>query len=645
MIIATAGHIDHGKTCLVEALTGVHSDRLPEEQRRGMSIDLGFAYASLTPELAVGFVDVPGHEKFVRNMLAGVTAVDCALLVVAADDGPMPQTREHLDILDLLGIRHGVVALTKIDRVDSDRVDEVQTDIQNLLARTTLAGADIIPVCAPEGVGIDELKLALSRHSGRTVPRTEDGFRLAIDRSFSLSGAGLVVTGHVFSGAINVDDTVLITPQGVEARVRGIHANDKPAERGTAGERCALNLAGAGIRREQVQRGQWVVAEGSHAPTQRLDARVHVPGTAAKPLTHWTPVHFHLGTQDVTARLALLEADTIEPGESGLVRVMPNKPLAAWVGDRFIVRDQSARRTIAGGEVLDAQPPARGRAKPERLGVLRTIEADAPACALGALATAQNQGVELDLFGRNWNLPTARLEDCVASSGVFVCGRDSDRVGLAEHHWHGLRDAALVALGQWHEQHPERAGLERNRLRTQLPVRVNDPTLASVVGALRDEDAIRIRGNLIALPGHVVQLPERDQRLWDKVQPHLGKHTDKPPTLPDLAKEMDLDLAELRSMADRAIGAGLLVHVKGNRYFTLPRIRDLARVAERLANDTSEEGFGAGAFRDASGIGRNVTIELLEYFDRVGLTRRVGNVRFLRRSADALIAEHWTNEG
>ena len=370
MIIATAGHIDHGKTCLVEALTGVHSDRLPEEQRRGMSIDLGFAYASLTPELAVGFVDVPGHEKFVRNMLAGVTAVDCALLVVAADDGPMPQTREHLDILDLLGIRHGVVALTKIDRVDSDRVDEVQTDIQNLLARTTLADADIIPVCAPEGIGIDELKLALSRHSGRTVPRTEDGFRLAIDRSFSLSGAGLVVTGHVFSGAINVDDTVLITPQGVEARVRGIHANDKPAERGTAGERCALNLAGAGIRREQVQRGQWVVAEGRTRPHNGW-MRECMPGTAAKPLTHWTPVHFHLGTQDVTARLALLEADTIEPGESGLVRVMPNKPLAAWVGDRFIVRDQSARRTIAGGEVLDAQPPARGRAKPERLDVLR----------------------------------------------------------------------------------------------------------------------------------------------------------------------------------------------------------------------------------------------------------------------------------
>ena len=648
MIIATAGHIDHGKTALVEALTGVHSDRLPEEKLRGMSIDLGFAYSHLSDDIPVGFVDVPGHEKFVRNMLAGVTAVDCALLVVAADDGPMPQTREHLDILDLLGISAGVVALTKIDRAAPERIQEVQREIRALLADTSLQAAEIIPVCAPEKFGIEELKASLAQFSGKPSERFDDGFRLSVDRSFSLSGAGLVVTGHVVSGQIAVDDTVVISPQGIEARVRSIHANDRSATSGYAGQRCALNLAGPGIRREAVQRGQWVVSPGSHAPSQRFDATVRVPSGAAKALAHWTPVHLHLGTQDISARLALLEQDSIEPGEQGLVRVMPNRPMAAWVGDRFIVRDQSARRTIGGGQVLDAHPPARGRAREERIALLkqlcqlRNTDADS---ALEAQASAQAQGVEISTFRRNWNLSAQQLQQMLASTQLRLCGRDEQQVALSDPHWSALSTGALGAIERWHAEYPERAGIERTRLRVQLPARVNEATFAAIVTALRAEDELRIHGNLLALPGHRVQLPDREQRLWDTVQPHLGKHSDKPPTLPDLAKELELDIEALRTMAERAIGAGLLVHVKGNRYFTLPRIRDLARIAERLALESTETGFGAGAFRDASGIGRNVTIELLEYFDRAGLTRRVGNVRHLHRDAETLITELWTNEG
>jgi selenocysteine-specific elongation factor len=646
VIIATAGHIDHGKTALVEALTGVHSDRLPEEKRRGMSIDLGFAYAQLTDDIPVGFVDVPGHEKFVRNMLAGVTAVDCALFVVAADDGPMPQTREHLDILDLLGIRNGVVALTKIDRVSPQRVSEVQAEIVEMLSKTSLASAEIVPVCAPAGTGIEALKIALSLYASDHSARIDDGFRLSIDRSFSLSGAGLIVTGHAVSGQIQVDDTVIISPQGVEARVRSIHANDRNAERGRAGERCALNLAGAGIRREQVQRGQWVVTQPAHGPTQRFDALIRVPSDAARALAHWTPVHLHLGTQDITARLATLEGDAIEPGDEGLVRVMPNKPMAAWVGDRFIVRDQSARRTIGGGLVLDAQPPARGRARVERVRLLHDLRAAGPAAALAVQANAQAQGVDLELFQQTWNLSSAQLASALdAAPTLRICGREGARVALSESHWDGLRVGALRTIASWHEENPERAGIERTRLRIQLPTRISESTFAAVVAALREADEIRIHGNLVALPSHKVQLPEREQRLWDTVQPHLGKHSDKPPTLPDLAKELELDIDALRTMAERAIGAGLLVHVKGNRYFTLPRIRELARVAERLALETGDEGFGAAAFRDASGIGRNVTIELLEYFDRAGLTRRIGNIRRLHRNAETLIAELWTNEG
>lgn len=645
MIIATAGHIDHGKTALVEALTGVHSDRLPEEKRRGMSIDLGFAYASLAPEVPVGFVDVPGHEKFVRNMLAGVTSVDCALLVIAADDGPMPQTREHLDILDLLGIRNGVVALTKIDRVEKQRVADVSAEVHALLADTSLAGTEVLPVCAPQQLGIDALKDALVQFSGHRPDRAEDGFRLSIDRSFSLAGAGLVVTGHVVSGAVAIDDTVVISPQGTTARVRSIHANDATAIRGEAGQRCALNLTGAGIRRDQVQRGQWVVAPTAHAPTQRIDARVRVPLDAGRALAHWTPVHLHLGTQDVSARVAVLGGAAIEPGEDGLVRLMPNRPMAAWVGDRFIVRDQSARRTIGGGEILDAQPPARGRARPERLSLLGQTSLTDPAATLALQADASPQGVQIETFQRNWNLTSEQLDHALGAVTIKLCGRDDARIAISEPHWQGLRDAARGVVATWHEENPERAGIERPRLKHRLPIRVDEATFAAVVSELRAENALRVHGNLLAIPGHQVQLPERDQRLWDKVQPHLGRHSDKPPTLPDLAKELELNLDELRAMADRAIGAGLLVHVKGNRYFTLPRIRDLARAAERLAGETGEDGFDAAAFRDASGIGRNVTIELLEYFDRVGLTRRIGNSRRLNRSAEAMIVELWTNEG
>ena len=644
MIIATAGHIDHGKTSLVQALTGVDSDRLPEEQRRGMSIDLGFAYASLTPDLPVGFVDVPGHEKFVRNMLAGVTAVDCALLVVAADDGAMPQTREHLDILDLLGIEHGVIALTKIDRVNDARIAQVTADLEALVGKTSLAGAPVVPVCAPEGTGIAELKDTLARYEVAGTHDEESGFRLAIDRSFSLSGAGLVVTGHVFSGRVQIDDTVVITPQGIQARVRGIHANDQQTQVGLAGQRCALNLAGAEVRKDKVQRGQWAVSASGHLPTQRMDARIRVPATADKPLAHWTPVHLHLGTQDVTARLALLETDTIEPGESGLVRIMPNRPMAAWVGDHFIIRDQSARRTIGGGEVLDAHPPVRGRARPERVEVLKATRSSAPAQAFAALAESAPQGVEVDTFQRGWNMLDSQIETVLGAAKVMLIGREAERVALAPSHWQGLRDAAVVALSEWHAEHPERAGMERTRLRSKLPGRVNDATARAVVAAMRAADELRVHGNLVALPSHKAQLPERDLRLWDKVQPHLGKHSDKPPTLPDLAKELGLNADELRVMAERAVGAGLLVHVKGNRYFTLPRIRDLARVAERLALEVGEDGFGAAAYRDATGIGRNVTIELLEYFDRVGLTRRLGNARRLRRSAEELITELWTDD-
>ncbi|NKC10869.1 MAG: selenocysteine-specific translation elongation factor [Gammaproteobacteria bacterium] len=643
MIIATAGHIDHGKTLLVQALTGVNSDRLPEEKQRGMSIDLGFAYRDFGDGEVLGLVDVPGHERFIRNMLAGVIAVDCALLVVAADDGPMPQTREHLDILDLLGVERGIVALTKIDRVNAARIEQATDDIKVMLAGTSLADAHIEPVCAPTGEGIEALT-AKVRAFGKVLRagQADNNFRLAIDRAFTVPGAGLVVTGHVFSGHVSVDDRLIISPNGGEVRVRGLHADDRMASAAGPGERCALNLAGQSVRRERVKRGQWAVAEPAHAPTQRLDTKLRVLPNETRALRHWTPVHVHLGTQDLTARIATLEGETIEPGEQKLVRLMLDRPAAAWVGDRFIVRDQSAQRTLGGGHVLDPLPPARGRSHSQRIGYLRAVIPSQPANALTRLTAIQPSGVELDPYARGWNLPPEAVARTLEESGLDVLGSAYKRLIMDADHWANIRKAVVNSIGQWLDKHPERTGIERERLRRALPMRVSPALLEAAIAALRASNQITVQGPLLTRPGHRAQLPPADQALWNKIRPYLERATDKPPTLPDLAKSLSLDPMRLRAMAERAVGAGILAHVNANRFFTLPRLRELAHMAEQLANQHSTEGFTAAAFRDVSGIGRNATIELLEYFDRVGLTRRIGNIRRLQQPAQAVIAKHWS---
>ncbi|MDP1680489.1 MAG: selenocysteine-specific translation elongation factor, partial [Burkholderiales bacterium] len=375
MIIGTAGHIDHGKTALVKALTGVDADRLKEEKARGITIDLGYAYTPLPNGDMLGFIDVPGHEKLVHNMLAGATGIDFVLLVIAADDGPMPQTREHLAILGLLGLNRGAVALTKIDCVSAERAAEAQQEIAALLADTQLAACPIFPVSSISGEGIPELRAHLEQTATGTPPREACGhFRLAVDRVFTLPGTGTVVTGTVFSGEVRTNDKLILSPSGLEVRVRGIHAQNRPADSGRIGQRCALNLAGTQLEKQDVHRGDWVLGAEIHQPIQRLDARLRLLPSEAKALKHWSPVHFHLGASDVIARIALLEGETMQPGADMLVQIVTDKPLCAVHGDRFIVRDQSATRTLGGGVVLDIFPPARNRRKAARIAVLHSLE-------------------------------------------------------------------------------------------------------------------------------------------------------------------------------------------------------------------------------------------------------------------------------
>ena len=363
MIVGTAGHIDHGKTALVKALTGVDADRLKEEKARGITIDLGYAYSDLGDGRQLGFVDVPGHERFVHNMLAGATGIDAALLVVSAAEGIKPQTVEHLQIVDLLGLGRGLVALTKSDLANDDQILDRMAEIETLLGTTSLKGADIVPVSAVTGHGIDELKTKLLT-LGESGKGTTGFARLAVDRCFVLPGAGVVVTGTVHAGEIRVDDRVLLTPSGLEARVRSLHAQNRSAEIGRAGERCALNLTGPRLSKDAVRRGDWVVSPELHAPTDRLDVRLKLLSSESQPLKHWSPVHVHLGSAHVMGRVALLDGDRLPPGREAPAQLVLEEKVGALAGDRVILRDPSATRTIAGAAAIDPFGPPRNRRTP-----------------------------------------------------------------------------------------------------------------------------------------------------------------------------------------------------------------------------------------------------------------------------------------
>ena len=464
MLVATAGHVDHGKTALVRALTGVETDRLPEEKRRGLTVDLGFAYSPIGGGV-VGFVDVPGHERFVRNMLAGVASVDLALLVVAADDGPMPQTEEHLAILDLLGIPRGAVVITKIDRVETTRVAQICTAAAALVEGTTLEGAPVIPVSALVGTGMDALRSHLAGIADALPERSpRGGFRLAIDRSFTLPGAGLVVTGAVFSGVVRTGDTVRLTPSGREARVRGIHALDRPTSEGRVGERCALALAGGRLAKETLGRGEWVVAPHGHLATTRLDVRLRLLASETKALAHWTSVHVHLGAGEVTGRVVLFGERRVAPGAEILARIVVAEPVHATHGDRLVLRDQSARRTLGGGRVIDPLPQDRARGQVQRMAVLEAMDEPDPAASLEALLEIAPRGVDLEHFALVRNLRPEEMEALLSATPHHGYRARSVVQAVSLRRWRTMIDSLGSVVDRHHEAHPDSVGLRESDL-------------------------------------------------------------------------------------------------------------------------------------------------------------------------------------
>ena len=694
MIVATAGHVDHGKTALVRALTGVDTDRLPEEKKRGLTIDLGFAYHPLGDGHVLGFVDVPGHERFVRNMLAGVGAIDLALVVVAADDGVMPQTREHTAILDLLGVTECIAVVSKVDKVEAARAGEVSVEIDALLSTTGMRGAEIHRVCALSGAGMDALAGALRERALSLAARAANGrFRLCVDRAFMLKGAGLVVTGTVHAGVASTGDRLVVTPSGHDARIRGIHAQDRPAESARAGERCALNLSGRGIESGAVARGDWIVDRALHAPSDRIDVRLRVLPGEARALRHWTPVHAHLAAAHSTARVAVLGAGSIPPGDSGRVQVVLDHPLHALAGDRIVLRDQSATRTMGGGTIIDPFSPKRGRARPARLAWLDAIEVRGPGWAEAhgpgqgverdpgraeehvpeqgverdpgrAEKHVPEQGVERDpmraveraiasteagvdagWITRAFGVTELEMERMLTSTGaVRVPDAGADRC-FSPAQWADLQDEIVAFLETFHRERPRLHGANANDVRLGIARRVRQGVVEHALAALLHKGAIARRGVTVRLPEHRVTLGTNDERLWPSVARALDPAKGSPPSLRQAAEQLKIEEVELGALLKRATNAGLVLPVTRTRFVPLAAVKTLAAHAESLAGTLPDGRFTAAEYKDHARIGRNFAIELLECFDRSGFTERLGDRRRIRRpAAEAFGTEDDTND-
>jgi len=642
VIVGTAGHIDHGKTTLVRALTGVDTDRLKEEKERGISIELGYAYISIEPDAigseglagddVLGFVDVPGHERLVHTMAAGASGIDFALLVIAADDGVMPQTREHLAILGLLGITRGAIALTKGDRVDPARLGEVQAEIAAAIAATVLRDAPVFPVDARHAADARIVALRDYLHAAAaTMPRRRDDglFRLAVDRVFTLPGHGTMVTGTVFSGRVDAGDALMLMPAEKPVRVRSIHAQNRPAESGRAGQRCALNLAG--VATQDIERGDWIADPRLLAPSQRIDVRLQLLDDADILLSQWSPLHVHIGTAHSITNVVPLDGEDLAPGQAARVQFVFAAPICAVPGDRFIVRNAQATRTVGGGVVLDPYAPSRKRRSPQRLAWLASVQSMLSDGSIAPLLQHAPYGTRTSELTRLTGVPRERL--ALPSNAIVVdCALDGgDQVVILRSHWQALRERVVGTLREFHLHSPDEPGPDSARLRRIAAPELPDPLWRALIGELTRDGSVLRNTAWLHLPGHTLTLSEADEVLAQQLLPLIGKGRFDPPWARDLARSVHEAEERVRRVLNNLVRQGRLFQVVKDLFYGEPAVRELADVINSLASEGS--GVEAAHFRDAIGVGRKRAIQILEFFDRLGYTRRVRSAHVLRTGA------------
>ncbi|UCF88935.1 MAG: selenocysteine-specific translation elongation factor [bacterium] len=635
IIIGTAGHIDHGKTSLVKVLTGIDTDRLKEEKERGITIELGFAPLTLPSGMRLGLVDVPGHERFVRNMVAGATGIDLVLLVIAADEGVMPQTREHLDICQLLGVREGVVALTKSDMVEKDWLEMVAEDVREYLAGTFLQDAPIIPFSAVTGSGSEEITAAVQEAAGRIPGRTDKGiFRLPADRVFTMKGFGTVVTGTLTSGKISTGEEIFFLPGDKKAKLRGLQVHGESVDQAAAGTRTALNLQG--IDKDEVHRGQTAVREGTLLPTLMLDARVRLLGSAPRPLKNRERVRLHLFTAEIMTRVTILQGEVIQPGEEGLIQLRLEEPTVALPGDRFVIRSYSPMTTIGGGNLIDPLPRKHRRNRQRVIDHLSSLEGgDAGHRVLTFLHEAGEYGMEGAVLSVRTGLEMKDLTELLSGLSeegkVVVAGKGEAVLVYSAAAFDGIKDRLVKALEKFHQANPARAGIGREELRMRVARQLPDRPYRNLLAALQEQGSVTLDGDTVRMGSHEASLTPEQEVLAGKVLNLLGKAKLSSPFSGEMAEELKASVGDLKSTLNLLADRGDLVRIKDDYFISSAAHAHLMKGVQDYFESRQE--MALSDFREIVDTTRKWMIPLLEYLDRTQVTMRKGDVRIKRRSA------------
>ena len=632
VVLGTAGHIDHGKTTLIKALTGVDCDRLKEEKERGITIELGFTSMALPGGSEISIVDVPGHEKFVHHMVAGATGLDLVALVIAADEGIMPQTREHLDICKLLRVKKGLVALTKIDLVEKDWLDLVKEEVQEFVKGTFLEGAAIVPLSSTTGEGLPAFLAEVDRLAQEVEERSPEGlFRLPIDRVFTIKGFGTVVTGTVISGTASVGDTLEVLPRGLEAKVRGIQAHGKPVESATAGLRAGINLQG--LETGDIDRGNVLVLSQTLKPTAVLDVAFQLLSSAPKPLKHRTRIRLHLGTAELLGRVIPLGREEVKPGEEAFMQIRLEEPIMALPGDHFVIRSYSPLLTIGGGEVLDAFPSRHKRLSQQVREEMEILEKGSDDEKIRVrLLKAGPAGLSWpDLMMRTNLLPAklkSRVEALAGTGGILRYNGDRLRY-IHPQVMADLKRFCLDYLKEFHRKNPLQPGAMKEELKSKLPPHADSRLFNHLLSALTGEKKIIMEKETVRLSAHTISLKEEEKDLRKKMVLLYAQGKLQPPLIKEVAAELAVSESELKPVLQLLVKEGTLVKVKEDLYFHLQAMQEMEAKLIQFLQQNKE--MAPTQFKEISQVSRKFAIPLMEHFDAKKLTMRIGDKRVLRK--------------
>ena len=631
LILGTAGHVDHGKTSLIKALTGIDTDRLKEEKERGITIELGFASMLLPGGTKIGIVDVPGHEKFVKNMVAGAGGIDLVALVIAADEGIMPQTREHLEICTLLGIQTGLVALTKTDLVDKEWLDLVSEDIREFLKSTFLKEAPIVPVSAVTGSGLPEFVSTLDKIISGIDKESDSGhFRLPVDRVFTMKGFGTVVTGTLISGRVSTGDTVEVLPGKFTAKIRGIQVHNEPAEHAEAGQRTAINLQG--VEREAIERGNLLAHPGIFEPTLRIDAAFELLPSAPRKLKTRSPVRFHSGTMEIMSRIILLDRDELLPGESAFVQIVFETPGVNMSGDRFVVRSYSPVRTIGGGTVLDPLPRKHKRFVQDTLGQMETLLKGPNMDRVPVMIERGGlTGVSFNQISIRTGIPVGKLRpllDKLRSTGETILLDGEEQCFVSSTLYRGLQSSVLQDVRSYQERFPLKTGISKEELKSSQTAGLDPRLFQLVLRNLERDGKLLAEKEIIRTPDHTVNLKGELEDLRQKIEKIFLDAKLTPPSIKDLPGLLNSN-SSIPNILNVMLKEGILLKVTEDIYFH----RDaLDRLKEDYRQMLLREGKSTPTnFKELTGLSRKYIIPLMEYFDKIKVTIRVGDHRILRR--------------